>query len=141
MVNSLAGTLVQRCQVHKMRNIINKLSHLIRATPSRSSFISLHRGEAIRRSTEQAQKIIEDYQESFPAAMQCRQKDLEEVLTALQFPLVHRARIKKTNLLERLFGEDRRRTEVIPRFRSETSALWLVFAVLVDVLEGWRGVG
>ena len=85
--------------------------------------------------------MIEDYQESFPAAMQCRQKDLEEVLTALQFLLVHRARIKKTNLLERLFGEDRRRTEVIPRFRSETSALWLVFAVLVDVLEGWRGVG
>ena len=58
----------------------------------------------------------------------------------MQFPLIHRARIKKTNLLERLFGEDRRRTEVIPRFRSETSALWLVFAVLVDVSEGWRGV-
>ncbi len=45
-----------------------------------------------------------------------------------------------TNLLERLFGEARRRTKIIPRFTSEASGLSLVFAVLVDASEGWRGV-
>ena len=42
--------------------------------------------------------------------------------------------------MERLFGEGKRRTKVIPRFRSESSGLVLVFAVLVDTSEGWHGV-
>ncbi len=37
--------------------------------------------------------------ESFPAAMKCLEQDLEESLTALRFPLVHRVRIRTTNLL------------------------------------------
>ncbi len=72
--------------------------------------------------------------------MKCLERDLEESLTALKFPFLHRKQIRTTNLLERLFGEGRRRPKVIPRFRSETSGLSLVFAVLVDASEGWRGV-
>ena len=46
--------------------------------------------------------------------MKCLGEDLEVVLTALKFALVHRARIRTTNSLERLFGEGRRRTRIIP---------------------------
>ena len=143
-----AGSLVQRCQVHKMRNIINKLPHLARPTLKKLIYKAFT-ARSYQEGWEQAQKIIEDYQESFPAAMKCLGQNLEEVLTALKFPLVHRARIRTTNLLERLFGEGRRRTiylcgarrqEIIPRFTSEASGLSLVFAVLVDASEGWRGV-
>lgn len=59
---------------------------------------------------------------------------------ALKFPFAHRLQIRSTNLMERLFGEGKRRTKVIPRFRSEASGLTLVLAVLVDASEGWRGV-
>ncbi|MBZ0159591.1 MAG: hypothetical protein K8G79_05585 [bacterium] len=44
------------------------------------------------------------------------------------------------HLLERLFGEGKRHTKVIPRFTSESSGLTLLFAVFVDTSEGWRGV-
>ena len=134
-----AGSLVQRCQVHKMRNIINKLPQVARPTLKKLIYRAFT-ASSYKEGFEQAQKIIEDYQESFPAAMKCLGQDLQEVLTALKFPLVHRARIRTTNLLERLFGEGRRRTKVIPRFSSEASGLSLVFAVLVDASEGWRGV-
>ncbi len=40
----------------------------------------------------------------------------------------------------RLFGEGKRRSKVIPRFTSEASCLSLLFAVLVDASEGWRGL-
>ncbi len=52
----------------------------------------------------------------------------------------HRVQTRTINLLERLFGEGKRRSKVIPRFPSETSGLTLLFAVLVDAPEGWRGV-
>ena len=72
--------------------------------------------------------------------MKCLATDLEEVLTALRFPESHRKRIRTTNLLERLFGEGRRRSKVIPRFMNERSGLSLMFAVLIDASASWRGV-
>jgi len=54
--------------------------------------------------------------------------------------LIHRNRIRTTNLLERLFGEGQRRSKVIPRFMNERSGLSLMFAVLVDASAEWRGV-
>ena len=77
----------------------------------------------------------------FPAAMKCLEQDLEEWMTALKFPFIHRRQIRTTNLLERLFGGGKRRRKIVPRFTSEASGLSLIFAVLVDASEGWRGVG
>ena len=42
------------------------------------------------------------------------EQDFEETLPALKFSLVHQVRIRTSNLLERLFGEGRRRTKIIP---------------------------
>ena len=139
LARKLPGTLVQRCQVHKMRNIINKLPHLARPTLKKliqRAFTARNYKEGL----EQGRAIIEQHRQSFPAAMKCLERDLEETLTALKFPLVHRRWIRTTNLLERLFGEGRRRTKVIPRFTSEASGLSLIFAALTDASEGWRGV-
>jgi len=135
----LPQTLVQRCQVHKMRNILSKLPEVARATVKRlvqRAFTA----RSYKEGLEQARKIAAEYRESFPSAMRCLEQDLEECLTVLKFPFVHRRFIRTTNLLERLFGEGRRRTKVIPRFTSESSGMSLVFAVLVDASEGWHGV-
>ena len=134
-----AGALVQRCQVHKMLNIINKLPHLARPTLKKLIYKAFT-ARSYKEGMARAGTIIADYKESFPAAMKCLEQDLEESLTALKFPLVHRIRIRTTNLFERLFGEARRRTKIIPRFTSGASGLSLVFAVLIDASEGWRGV-
>jgi putative transposase len=135
----LSHSLVQRCQVHKMRNVLNKLPHLARPTLKKliqKAFTARTYEEGVA----QARAIIAEYRDAFPAAMKCLDQDLEECLTALKFPFVHRKQIRTTNLLDRLFGEGRRRTKIIPRFRSESSGLALMFAVLVDASEGWRGV-
>lgn len=134
-----ATSLVQRCQVHKMRNILCKLPAVARPTLKKL----IHRAFTAATYAEglaQARAIIDQYQDAFPAAMQCLRQDLEECLTALKLPLAHRVQTRTTNLLERLFGEGKRRSKVIPRFQSETSGLTLLYAVLVDASENWRGV-
>jgi transposase-like protein len=133
------NSLVQRCQVHKMRNIMGKLPAVARPT-LKKLIQKAFTARSYREGLAQAQQIIRQYQESFPAAMKCLGQQLEECLTALKLPLVHRVQTRTTNLLERLFGEGKRRSKVIPRFPSETSGLTLLFAVLVDASEGWRGV-
>jgi putative transposase len=50
--------------------------------------------------------------------------------------------VRTTNLLERSFLEERRRTKVIPRLMDEKSAMKPVFATLMRVSERWQqGVG
>ena len=48
--------------------------------------------------------------------------------------------IPLTNLLERTFGESRRRVKVIGRLPGEYSCLSLVWAVLDRASVGWRGI-
>ena len=43
-------------------------------------------------------------------------------------------------MLERLFGEARRRTKVIPHAFGERAVLKLMFAALIRAAERWRGL-
>ena len=52
----------------------------------------------------------------------------------------HWHRIRHSNLIERTFGETRRRTKVIGRLPGETSCLSLVWAVLDRASHSWRGL-
>jgi len=65
---------------------------------------------------------------------------LEACLQALRLPQVHQKRLRTANLLERTFGENRRRTKVIPHFFTEKAALKLSYAVLLAVSNKWRGL-
>jgi transposase-like protein len=60
--------------------------------------------------------------------------------TFLRFPPEHWRRIRHTNLIERTFGETRRRVKVIGRLPGEASCLSLVWAVLDRASNGWRGL-
>jgi transposase-like protein len=50
----------------------------------------------------------------------------------------HRTYVRTTNLLERTFEEERSRTEVIPRFWTEHSALKLIFGTLDRASRRWQ---
>ncbi len=105
----------QRCQVHKMRNILCKLPRLAQGQMKRlvqQVFLAPRPAVALRRG----RALIARFRDRYPAAMECLERDLEACVTYLRFPAAHHRRIRTTNRLERLAGESRRRTKVIPRF-------------------------
>lgn len=132
-------TLVQRCQVHRLRNVLAKLPEVARPL-IKKLILKAFTAASFPKGLALGQALIAQHKEAFPEAMRCLARDLEECLTVLRFPFAHRTRIRTTNLLERLFGEGKRRTKTIPRFTSESSGLMLLFAVLVDASAGWHGV-
>jgi len=133
------GVRRQRCQVHKLRNILAKLPRLA-ATQLKpliqQVFLAPDHPTALRRG----RALIARFRDRYPSAMECLEKDLEECLTYLLFPLEHRKRLRTTNLLERTFEESRRRTKVIPRFPGERACLTLIFATLITASQKWRGI-
>jgi transposase-like protein len=128
-----------RCWVHKMKNIVGKLpddavaevkAHLIaiRDAPNYESGLML------------ARQVLETYTALYPSAMACLEDDLEASLNHLKLPVRLRKSVRSTNLLERSFEEERRRSKVIPRFFTEKSCLKLAFAVLWRVSGRWQRV-
>jgi transposase-like protein len=72
--------------------------------------------------------------------MKFLQKDFEACIQYMHFPTGHQKVLTTTNLLERSFVEQKRRTRIIPRFFDEKSFLKIVYAALVRVSEKWRRV-
>ena len=77
---------------------------------------------------------------AYPGAVACLVEDFESLSVHLRFPKEHWKRCRHTNLIERTFGETRRRTKVIGRLPGERTCVALVFAVLDRQSRGWRGV-
>jgi putative transposase len=133
------GVRRQRCQVHKLRNILAKLPKLA-ATQLKPLFQQVLLAPDHATGLRRGRALIARFRSRYPSAMECLEKDLDECLTYLLFPQEHQRRIRTTNLLERTFEESRRRTKVIPRFPSERSCLTLMYATLITASRTWRGI-
>jgi putative transposase len=70
----------------------------------------------------------------------CFEDDFEACIAHLRLPVAQRKTARTTNLLERLFGEERRRSKVIPHAFGEKAVLKLMFAALIRASQSWRRV-
>ena len=129
----------QRCQVHKMRNVLSKLPRLMQAT-MKKLVQQVFLAPTYAKARQRGRDLIAKFKDRYPAAMECLERDLEECITYLHFPEDHHRRIRTTNRIERLNGESRRRTKVILRFPTERSCLSLLYASMIAASKHWRGI-
>jgi len=133
------NSLRQRCLAHKMRNVIDKIPDNARAEVKamvHSAYYAPNRDVAEM----VAKDMLDRYQGLYPSAIKSFTDDLEACWSYMRCPTVHHKRIRTTNLLERAFVEQKRRTKTIPGFWTEKSCLKLVFATLWQTSQRWRGV-
>lgn len=132
-------SLRQRCTVHKTRNILDKVPQSAQAAVKRAINAIW---EAPSRATADllVKDFIERYGQLYPRAVACLQDDLDACLSFLRCPAHHHKRIRTTNLIERAFLEERRRTKTIPRFWDEKSCLKLAYATLWQASQRWQKV-
>jgi transposase-like protein len=89
---------------------------------------------------ELAAGIAADYDRKYDSAVACFMDDFEACIAHLRFPVTHRRAIRTTNLLERLFVEERRRLKIIPNAFGERAVLKLMFGALIRAAERWRSL-
>jgi putative transposase len=70
----------------------------------------------------------------------CFEEDFEACIVQLHCPPRHRRLCRTTNLLERLFLEERRRLDAAGTLFGERAVLKLMYAALIRGAERWRGV-
>lgn len=132
-------SLPQKCQAHKMRNILAKLPRGVQGE-MKKQITKVFQADSYEEGLRRGRALIEQYRDRYLRAMECLAKSLEECLTCLKLPASHRRRVRTTNSLERLIEEARRRTKVVGTIPNEEAGLSLIHAVLVDVSKRWRGI-
>ena len=131
--------LRQRCLVHRLRNLRSKAPE--RQWPE----IAIRARACYEAASPALATLLRDdfvraYEQELPAVVQCFIEDFEACIAHLRFPLRHRKVIRTTNLLERLFLEERRRTKIIPHAFGERPVLKLMYAAVTRAADRWRGI-
>jgi transposase-like protein len=125
-----------RCWFHKMQNLQQKVPP--QAWPEFKALVmDMRDAPSVTAAEQRRQAIVTRYQRDFPEACRCLLDDAEASLNHLYVPQRHQQYVRTSNLAERAFEEERRRTKVIPHLWDEGSVVKLVFAVLIRVSERW----
>jgi transposase-like protein len=129
----------QRCLAHRMRNLEAKVpEHVWPELRVRAK--AAYEAPSPELANALRDDFVARYARELPAAVQCFGEDFAACTAHLRFPIAHRKVIRTTNLLERLFGEERRRMKVIANGFGERPVLKLMYAALIRATEQWRGI-
>jgi putative transposase len=132
-------SLRQRCLAHKMRNLEAKVPAEMWREIKGAAYAAYQAGSPKLAAMAQ-EDFVTQYEREYPSATQCFLDDFEACVAHLQLPMSHRRVTRTTNLLERLFLEERRRTKSIPHAFGERAVLKLMYAALIRASETWRRV-
>ena len=132
-------SLRQRCLAHKIRNIVGKLpSDMIPEV--RQAARAAYQAPSIAMARALRDDFVERFGKDYPSATKCFQEDFEACIAHLRLPPNHRKVARTTNLIERLFLEERRRQKAALHLFGERPVLKLMYAALVRGSERWRGI-
>jgi putative transposase len=125
-----------RCWFHRLANIWAKLPD-DEATEVMAHLYAVRDAPTLDAARAAADRLENTYRAAYPAAMACFAEDREALLAIHRVPVRHRIGVRTTNLAERSFEEERRRTKVIPRLMSERSTMKLAFATMMRAVDRW----
>ena len=75
----------QKCQAHKLRNILSKLPRGVQMEIKKQIHAVFYARD-YETGVKKGRALIEQYQDLYPKAMECLSKSLEECLTCLKLP-------------------------------------------------------
>ena len=127
----------QRCWVHKVANVLNKVPKSVQ--PSMKDDLREVRDAADRATAETAIAVfVEKYGAKYPKAAECLVKDREALLAFFDFPAEHWDHLRTANPIESVFATVRHRTVRTKGALSHKTARLMVFKLVMAASKTWR---
>ena len=127
----------QRCWLHKMRNVLDKVPERIKEEVQERLRAIMH-AETRVVAESLIEGLAQTLERDYAKAANCIRDDAERMLAYYGFPEEHWRHLRTTNIIESNFDPVRSRTNVCKRLRSGTSATYLVYALLIRRSSRWR---
>lgn len=132
-------TKEQRCWVHKIRNVLDKLPK--RLQPRAKDMLHEAMYAPDRASAREAmQSFTQEYENRYPKAVECLRKDKEMLLAFFDFPAEHWGHLRTTNPIESPFATVKGRLRQTKGSGSRAAGLAMAFKLALAAQEHWRRV-
>ena len=132
-----ADTAHQRCWMHKTNNVLNRVPKSIQ--PKVKQALHAIWQAPTKKTAEEAFDTFEEmFQAKYPKAVECLQKDRNELMAFFNFPAEHWQSIRTTNPIESTFGTIRHRTKQSKGCLSRDGMLNMIFKLGQCAQENWR---
>lgn len=133
------GTKEQRCWVHKIANVLDKLPK--RVQPRAKEMLHEIMYAPDRQSARQdIQRFGQEFQAKYPKVPECLLKDQDELLTFFDFPAEHWSHLRSTNPIESTFSTVKARTRRTKGAGSRKAGLAMAFKLLLGAEKHWRKI-
>lgn len=127
----------QRCWVHKMRNILEKVKRRDEGSvKGEAQKIYLAKNAAAARRA--FERFRFHWRSRYPAMVRQLERDLPELLHFFALPVPLWRKLRTTNVIERCFVEVRRRTRPMVVFTNVESVDRIIYAIFSRFNEDWK---
>lgn len=133
----LQGVAWQRCQVHLMRELLNRAAWQDRKELA-ADLRAIYASEEPEQCLAAAEAVAEKWEKKLPKMSKALREGVEDTLAVLAFPREHRRRLRTTNMIERQNREFRKRTRKVSIFPNEASCARLFGAMCLELSEKWQ---
>lgn len=138
-------TDVQRCVVHKLRNVLAHAPHHAKESV-REDFHAIIYAKSASQAQIAYERFVVRWRKRCEAVARSLEEGGSELLTFYRFPEEMWKCLRTTNVIERVHGEMRRRVKTQAALPSEEAVLNLVYGLFVAGvvrlrrLDGWRKI-
>lgn len=131
--------LIQRCQVHKRRNVLDHLPEELHASAGKA-ISDAYRSPNPKAAKKRLQALANQLEADHPCAARSLREGLDDTLTAkaMKLPKALERTLSTTNAIENLNGGVRRITRRVTRWRDGTMVLRWTAAALLEHAKGFR---
>lgn len=130
-------TREQRCWVHKIANVLDKLPKRSQAD-AKSLLHDMMRAETKAMAEATRTRFEKLYSAKYPEAVHCLVKDWDKITTFFSFPAEHWQHIRTTNPIESAFATVKLRTRVTKGAGNANTASSMAFKLLLECEKKWR---
>lgn len=129
----------QRCWLHKVRNVLDKLPKRERAEAAKN-LRAIYLSETREEAKQKVAALARSWRGLYDKAAECLLDDLERMLTFYDYPAEHWRHLRTTNPIESVFAAVRLRTNAMKRLRSARSGVHIIYQLLKRQEEKWQRI-
>ena len=131
------ATRQQRCWVHKIMNILNKLPKSVQSK-AKADLTEIWNAESRAEAEKAFNRFLAKYRAKYDKAADCLAKDREALLVFYDFPAEHWKHIRTSNPIESTFATVRHRTTRSKGCLSHDTGMIMVFKLIQAAQISWR---
>jgi len=128
---------IQRCWVHKVANVLNKLPKRDQGK-AKERLKDIWMASARSEAEKSFDYFLNAYGAKYPKATDCLAKDREELLAFYDFPAEHWKHLRTSNPIESVFSSVKMRTRKARGCLSRTTALTMAFRLMLCAQKKWQ---